>query len=68
MNDQIIKQHHQTIEFTESCQRKKQMEADYYQVDKSYPLANTGGSSGLFFAFLRAAGLGEGDVDIDRDL
>lgn len=32
------------------------------------PLANAGGGSGLFFAFLGAAGLGEGDVENDRDL
>lgn len=32
------------------------------------PLASTGGRSGLFFAFLGAAGLGEGDVENDRDL
>jgi len=32
------------------------------------PLARTGGRSGLFFAFLGAAGLGEGDVENDRDL
>lgn len=35
---------------------------------KIYPLANTGGASGLFLAFLGAAGLGEGDVENDRDL
>lgn len=32
------------------------------------PFGNTGGTSGLFFVFLRAAGLGEGDVENDRDL
>lgn len=32
------------------------------------PLANTGGRSGLFLAFLGAAGLGDGDVENDRDL
>lgn len=32
------------------------------------PLANTGGRSSLFFAFFCAAGLGEGDVENDRDL
>lgn len=32
------------------------------------PLANTGGRSGLFLVFLGAAGLGEGDVENDRDL
>lgn len=32
------------------------------------PLAGTGGRSGRFFAFLCAAGLGEGDVEKDRDL
>lgn len=32
------------------------------------PLVNTGGRSGLFLAFLCAAGLGEGDVENDRDL
>lgn len=38
------------------------------QVFKLYPLANTWGRSGLFFAFFCAAGLGEGDVENDRDL
>lgn len=32
------------------------------------PLFNTGWRSGLFLAFLGAAGLGEGDVENDRDL
>lgn len=32
------------------------------------PLANTGGISGLFLAFLGAAGLGDGDVENERDL
>lgn len=32
------------------------------------PLANRGGMSGLFLGFLGAAGLGEGDVENDRDL
>lgn len=32
------------------------------------PLANAGGRSALFLAFLGAAGLGEGDVENDRDL
>ena len=35
---------------------------------KIYPLANAGGRSALFLAFLGAAGLGEGDVENDRDL
>lgn len=51
------------------------METDYISMADSgfngfkiYPLGNTGGSSGLFFAFPSAAGLGEGDVENDRDL
>ncbi len=35
---------------------------------KIYPLGITGGRSGLFLVFLCAAGLGEGDVENDRDL
>lgn len=35
---------------------------------KIYPLAIKGGRSGLLFAFLGATGLGEGDVENDRDL
>lgn len=42
--------------------------ADRCKQIMDYPLANTGGRSGLFFAFLGAAGLGEGDVEKDRDL
>lgn len=33
-----------------------------------YPLGNALGTSVLFFAFLIAVGLGEGDVENDRDL
>lgn len=32
------------------------------------PLANAGGGSALFLAFLCAAGLGDGEVENDRDL
>lgn len=35
---------------------------------KRYPLADTGGGSGLFLAVFGAAGLGEGDEEKDRDL
>lgn len=37
-------------------------------VIRIYPLANIGERSGLFFVFLGAAGLDEGDVENDRDL
>lgn len=33
-----------------------------------YPLASSGGTSGLFLAFLGTAGAGEGDVENDLDL
>lgn len=33
-----------------------------------YPLCNAGGSSGLFLAFPKAAGLREGDEENDRAL
>lgn len=33
-----------------------------------YPLCNAGGSSGLFFAFPKAAALREGDMENDRAL
>lgn len=43
--------------------RKKERERD-----KVYPLCNAGGSSGLFFAFPKAAALREGDMENDRAL
>lgn len=41
---------------------------NFKKQDVVYPLGNTGGSSGLFFAFPSVAGLREGDVEYDRDL